>query len=157
MNPHEDHEGSRATLRPALDRLEACLETPFVPGELEVWFDAVASALAELGPILRRQISRQHRVQFRQIVREAPALHRSVEQLERQDGDVVETYEGLTSRAARLAAETVAAEPDEALVVQEAARFADEGLWFVVRVRKQETAIRTWFGEALNRETPAGD
>ena len=145
------------TLRPALDRLEASLETPFIPGELEAWFDAVASAVADLGPILHGQITLQHGAQFEQIVQESPALQRSVEQLEREDGEVAAAYQALKSRVAELAAKAATVEPDEALMSQEAARFADEGVWFVVRVRKQDAAIRTWLGEALNRETPAGD
>jgi hypothetical protein len=144
-------------LRPALDKLEAALETPFVPGELETWFDAVASVLADLGPILRSQIARQHGAQFEQIVQESPALQRSVEQLQREDGEVVAAYESLTARVAALAKKAATVEPDEGLMSQEAAHFADDGVWFVVRVRKQDAAIRTWLGEAMNRETPAGD
>jgi hypothetical protein len=110
-----------------------------------------------LGPILHGQIARQHGPQFEEIVQESPALQRSVEQLEREDGEVAAAYESLRAKVAKLTAKAAKVEPDEALMSQEAARFADEGVWFVVRVRKQDAAIRTWLGEALNRETPASD
>ena len=146
-----------ASRRAVLEQLEACLETPFVPGELETWLDAVVAALGELGPTLHDRIKRRHRLEFEQIAREAPALQRAVEQLSREDGEIAEIHNSLTSRAVQLAAKAASAGVDEGLVGPDAARFVDDGLWFVVRVRKQDMAIRTWLAESINRETPAAD
>jgi hypothetical protein len=40
---------------------------------------------------------------------------------------------------------------------QEWNRFVDEGLWLVIRLRKQETSIRTWLAEAAYRDRGTGD
>ena len=140
-----------------LAELETCLGTPLVPGELVTWFDTVATALADLQPILRRQTTERHRLQFDQIMREDPALQRSVEHLRADDEALMDLLQSLQSQAVGFAAKAAAIEPDEALMGQEWTRFVDEGLWFVIRVRKQDTAIHTWLGEALNRERGTGD
>jgi hypothetical protein len=158
MTKHEDRGGARdGTLSEALDVLERCCGTPVVPGELLSWLEAVETAFADLETSLRRQVGSRHRAQFEQIVRDDTSLQRPVDRLEHEDGELVRTFESLRARAAALAERTAAAEPDEASMSEEVYRFARDGLWFVISVRKQDTAIRTWQGEALRREHGAGD
>ena len=146
-----------AELARQLADLEACLGTPLVPGELVTWFENAAALLGTLQPLVRRRATDGHLAKFAQIVREDPALQRSVERLGAEDEALGRTLYALKTRADRFAAKAAAIEPDEALMTQEWTRFVDEGLWFVVGLRKQETAIRTWLGEAQNRVRGAGD
>lgn len=146
-----------ATLRESLDALERCCGTPVVPGELVIWLETVEGALAELEASLRHQLVERHRGQFEQIVRDDPSLQRPVDQMQREDHELAQAFESLQRRAAALTERTAAVEPDEAVMRDEVDAFARDGLWFVIRVRKQDTAIRTWLGEALRREHGAGD
>jgi hypothetical protein len=146
-----------ATLRAALDTLERCCATPVVPGELVTWLETIETAFAELESSLRQQIDRRHRAQFEQIMRDDPALQRPVEQLKREDGELAQVFEHLKQRATALAERAAALEPDEGSMSEEVDRFSRDGAWFVIRVRKQDTAIRTWLGEAVRREHGAGD
>jgi hypothetical protein len=155
--PHDRPADGDAILLKELARLESCLATPVVPGELVTWFSAVEETFADLKPLLRRQTGERHRAQYEQIVRDDPALQRSVEHLKEEDDVLIEILERLESEASGFVAKATEIEPDESLMRQEWERFVDEGLWFVIRVRKQDTAIRTWLGEAMNRERGAGD
>jgi hypothetical protein len=156
-NPHDRPADGDATLLKELARLESCLATPLVPGELVTWFSAVEETFADLKPLLRRQTRERHRTQYEQIMRDDPALQRSVEHLKEEDDVLVDMLERLESAASDFVAKAADIEPDEGLMRPEWERFVDEGLWFVIRVRKQDTAIRTWLGEAMNRERGTGD
>lgn len=144
-------------LRDYLAELEACLGTPVVPGNLAPWLEAVEAALGELEPILRHQISHGHRVALSQIERGDSGSPRSVEHLKREDQELLTTFTSLQTEAARLSAVVAEIEPDEAVVSDDVARIVSLGLWFVIRVRKQDVAIRTWLGEAIYRESGTGD
>lgn len=145
------------TLRDGLDALERCCATPVVPGELVTWLETVEAELTDLETSLRRQIGSRHRGQFEQIVREDTSLQRPVDHLQREDLDLAESFDSLKRRATTLVERASAIEPDEAAMSEDIDRFAHDALWFVIRVRKQDTAIRTWLGEAVRRERGAGD
>jgi septal ring factor EnvC (AmiA/AmiB activator) len=140
-----------------LTELETSLGTPLVPGELVTWFETVATVLAELQPSLHRRTTGGHLAQFDQIMRDDPALQRSVEQLRAEDEALNDALQSFKASADRLAAKAAEIEPDEDVMSQEWNRFVEEGLWLVIRLRKQETAIRTWLSEAAYRDRGTGD
>jgi hypothetical protein len=145
-----------ATLRDALDTLERCCGTPVVPGELVTWLESVEAAFTELEASLRQQSGR-HSEQLNQIMRDDTSLQRQVDHLKREDHELSDMFGALKARATAFAERAAAIEPDEASMSEEVESFARDGAWFVIRVRKQDTAIRTWFGEAVRRERGAGD
>jgi hypothetical protein len=157
MSKHGQRRSQGAPLRDALDTLERCCETPVVPGELVSWLECVETALAELDASLRLQLGNRHRGQFEQIVRDDTSLQRPVEQLQREDREVAQDFDALRTRVGALTERAAAIEPDEASMSEEVDRFARDALWFVIRVRRQDTAIQTWLGEAVRRERGAGD
>jgi hypothetical protein len=151
------HEPGERALRDYLAELEACFGTPVIPGSLAPWLEAIEAALGELEPVLRHQVNHGHRAQLSLIERAEAGSPRSVDHLKREDQELLAAFVSLKAEAARLSALATDVEPDEAVMNDDVARFASAGLWFVIRVRRQNTAIRTWLGESFNRESGAGD
>ncbi len=139
-------------LRDALAALEAALETPLVPGDLVAWVTPIQQGFAPVGVYLRRQIERVHTHQFDRIKHEDLGLASRVEQLAEEDRELLQILADLSQLSERLSAVSTAVEPDEAAIEPELQRLVDEGLAFVIRVRKQESAIATWLVESLDRD-----
>lgn len=139
-------------LREALAQLEGALEVPLVPGELASWVPPVQQGLTAVGTYLRRQIERVHKEEMKTIQQEDLGLARRVEQMAEEDQQIIQQFEQLSRLAQKLGAAAVAIEPDEAAIEPEQSRLVDEGLEFVIRVRKQEAAIATWLVEAFDRD-----
>jgi hypothetical protein len=143
---------SQQKLTDALATLEKCLETPFVPGELERWFHAVETGVAEVRGHLRPVFERTHRAVLEEIFQEDPGLEHRIEQLRREDAEALEQFERFSDKSRRLAAVARRVEPDEARIKDECYTLVEEGLAFVISARKQEVALRTWLIEALERD-----
>lgn len=136
----------------ALDELERCAETPFVPGELERWHSALFEGLRHFTPHLKQHTREMHPAEFQNIEDEDPELTRRVELMRAEDRELEQEADRLIDDAARLEAAVHKAEPDEARVEAPLTRLANATLGFVIRVRKQEIAVRTWLGEAFGRD-----
>jgi hypothetical protein len=65
--------------------------------------------------------------------------------------------QSLSRQFADLEANATRAGADEKQVIDQQRALLDEGLRFVIDVRRQETAIRTWIEEAFDRDTGLGD
>jgi hypothetical protein len=139
-------------LAEALGALETALETPMVPGELDGWAGALRDAAENLQPLLGRRITTAHRESFSQIEATDPELIRRVENLKTEDERIQRDFQALSDRIADLAARAPDAEPDEGTLDQQVSELVDEGLAFVIRLRKQEVALRTWLVEAFQRD-----
>lgn len=136
----------------ALDELERCAESPFIPGELERWHAAVSESLQRFTPLLKEHAQTVHPAEFQNITDEDPELLQRVELMREEDREIECEAERLLEDAARLQPAVQRVEPDEARVETTLTRFANAMLGFVIRVRKQEIAVRTWLGEAFGRD-----
>lgn len=136
----------------ALVRFETCLETPVVPGELPQWCQTAKDACGELGDCLRREINQIHPEMFRQIQSEDPGLAARVAALRDDDIELVSQMGHVETIIARLSAAANAVEPHESRVDEQVQSVVDSGLQLVLAARKQETAITTWYMEALERD-----
>ncbi len=87
------------TLDTSLARLEECLETPIVPGELPTWAGQTSQALAETGEHMRRHIQTEHEEVFAQIATEDAELLRRVELLQQEDDELLAMHQKLLDRA----------------------------------------------------------
>lgn len=136
----------------SLTRLEKRLETPHVPGELPTWIRAIKEELTELGPCLKRQISDLHHRDFSEIGKQDPGLLSRVEQLEAEDVEIADEYQQLTHRVENIVESASRTEPDEQQLDPSVNECVERGLSFVLHVRKQQMAIKTWLLEAFDRD-----
>jgi hypothetical protein len=98
-----------------------------------------------------------HPRQFAEISDADPALLRQVELLRQEDVEIEQCRERLNQLVLQLAQHVAKFEPDEGRAQPYLKRLTEEGIAFVVRVRKQEVAVETWFAEAFHREHGGGD
>lgn len=136
----------------ALARLETSLETPIVPGELANWCQTARQECEEVDRLLRQQITAVHRDLLQQILREDPGLAARVDELRQADLRLLEQSEAVRASFERLCKAAAGMEPDEARLEGSPQEVVDEGLQFVLAVRKQETALTTWYVEAFERD-----
>jgi hypothetical protein len=141
----------------ALGAFETALETPLVPGELEAWAHAVRASAANLEPLIERRIASAHREQLAEIERTDPELIRRVEILEKEDEQICRDLECLRTLVAELDAAAPSVGPNEEHLNDQVSRLVDQGLAWVIRVHKQEVALRTWLVEAFERDRGAVD
>ncbi len=136
----------------ALAQLEACLETPVVPGELEVWTGAVHSATEEVARRLTDTVQNEHPPKLKQLAHDDPGLFRRVAELKEDDEESLRRLASFRAQLETLSRKAVAAEPDELQVADSLQAFIAHGLALVIQARKQEVALETWMGEALDRD-----
>jgi hypothetical protein len=142
----------KSALHESLDRLETCLETPVVPGELPGWCDDAEHACMEVKSHLSREVAEIHPPLFEQIQAEDPALAPRVEEMCEIDKQLLTEVEQVAAYLDRLTEIAGEIEPDEAKVDEHVQRAVDRGLQLVLSVRKQDTALTTWYMEALDRD-----
>ena len=147
-----DHE-----LQDALRRLEGYLETPVVPGELEDWTQNVVAAWQEVDHRLETHIRDHHREQLSKIAEEDTEMLAHVERLRDEDVQIVDRFLELSRQVERLAERAPKIEPHEQRADAAIEQLVEQGLAWIIRVRKQEAAISTWFGEAFNRDRGVAD
>lgn len=145
-NEHRDR------LLATLAELEASVETPCIPGELEQWIDAVDDAFQRLKPFLDRQIATFHPQQFDDIGEEDEELFRRVEQMREEDASIDRQAARLGERMTKLKTAAANIEPDEAKLRTAFEGFVEAALDWIIQVRTQEQAIRTWLLEAFTRD-----
>jgi len=144
-------------LAAALSQLETRLETPVIPGELPSWANAVEKACESVGDHLRHEIEDMHPAHYAQITREGSDLLRQVEQMREEDSQLCKLYETLGHKIHRFRTQSEQAEPHECKLNEFLAEVVDEGLAFVIRVRRQELAVSTWLMEAFQRDSGVAD
>jgi sulfite reductase alpha subunit-like flavoprotein len=143
---------SNPQLTAALESLEKRLETPIVPGELSSWVDQAVSALDEVSQLLKRHITENHPKQLNEILVQDKGLAARVEQLQEADIALVEQLVEVRRIADVLRANSERLEPDEAPAEDLNQALVDQGLQLIIEIRKQESAISTWYLEAFHRD-----
>jgi hypothetical protein len=144
-------------LKIALESLETSLATPVISGELADWLEAAQKTWAQASAQIDERIDQRHPVQFEEIGNADPELLPRVEQLQEEDAAIKADVASLRTWLGRSAAHLPKLEPDEVKAQQHLAKFVDEGMALIARVRKQEVAIQTWYFEAFNRDRGAVD
>lgn len=143
---------SNPQLTTTLESLEKRLETPIVPGELSSWVDQAVSALDEVSQLLKRHITENHPKQLNEILVQDKGLAARVEQLQEADVALVEQLVEVRRIADVLRANSERLEPDEAPAEDLNQALVDQGLQLIIEIRKQESAISTWYLEAFHRD-----
>jgi hypothetical protein len=144
-------------LKKALAAFESSLATPVVSGELAEWLEAVKQSWTEVSAKTHYQVKQKHLLQFERITKEDPELLPRVEQLQAEDAAIEQNREMLGQIVSSTTSHAPKLEPDEEKAQHHIKKLVDEGMAFIVRVRKQEVAIQTWYTEAFNRDRGAGD
>jgi hypothetical protein len=144
--------GNEDQLRRSLSRLEACLETPLVSGELPYWVSLVQDAITPVGALLSQKMNDLHREEFAEIGQQAPDLLARVECLKEEDREIMKQLADLSRRAQQLGEIARCIEPDEGQARQDVTQLTEAGVSLVNRIRKQETALTTWLIEAFDRD-----
>jgi len=154
----EAQEARQEEFMGALEELEQCLEMPFVPGELRNWLSQTEAALEQLTPELQVQTEHVHREEFAAIAEEDPELLRHVEEMRDEDQVILERRNQIADRLSEFQAFVERSNSDEDENSAETAlkddleQFVAEALEWVIRIRKQEVAVRTWLVEAYTRD-----
>ena len=150
------HDTPQSVLLEELAKLETQLATPAISGEEAAWLTATSEALRVVEREVRVAVGKTHPAQFGQMRKEDAALGSQIESLEQEDQANLQRLDEIVTRIAKLHGKYTT-EANESLLKEDFDNFVDEGLAFVVAVRKQETALTTWFAEAFRRDVGAAD
>jgi hypothetical protein len=148
---------SETDLREALASFETNVATPIVSGELSDWTDKMQKAWSEASAQVHYHVKHLHPRQYQEIAKEDPALFQQVELLKAEDEAIEHEREKLHQNVARVATRAPQVEPDEGKANNYVQTLIDEAMAFIMRARKQEVAVQTWYVEAFNRERGGGD
>lgn len=141
----------------ALSQFETSVEVPFVPGELERWIAAVTTAWKLLQPKLSWVLNVLHPEHYAGISRADQELIQRVEQMRCEDAEIETEIEKIDQLIPALQTSIRDLEPNEAEVNRLMKEFVSDALVLVIRIRKQEQAVRTWFLESIYRDRGAVD
>lgn len=141
----------------ALERLETCLETPIVPGELRQWSDDVCAAIEDVSQEFAENVLGIHAGIYQDIVNEDPGLDARVEELRKEDNRLQSQLAAIASEFHALSKSANDVEPDEAQLTDQIDAATQHGLDFVIQSRKQERALSTWYLEAFDRDRGTAD
>jgi hypothetical protein len=148
---------SETDLRNALAAFETSVATPIVSGELPDWTEKVQKAWSDASAQIHYHLKHLHPRQYQEISKEDPALFQQVELLKTEDQAIEHDREKLNQRVMSVATHAPKLEPDEGKANNHVQNLIDEAMAFVMRARKQEVAVQTWYVEAFNRERGGGD
>jgi hypothetical protein len=151
-----NHTTPPPNIKPALESLETLFAAPMVPGEHVAWTESLTAEWESLEPQIRQHLG-AHEQQYKQMLEVDQEMFKRVELLRQEDQAIAAELDGLGELIERLRLKTPVAVPNEARTDKEREALSDGGLAFVMRLRKQEGAIDTWFSEAFNRDRGAGD
>lgn len=136
----------------SLSAFEECVDTPFVPGELSMWIDAVADAFERLCDDLAVQRQQVHSAEFADIAQEDTELLQRIRLMHQEDRAIGEEQERIAQTIATLKPRIQNVGADEAFLRRDCNRLSEGARKFVSRVRKQEVTIRTWWVESFMRD-----
>jgi hypothetical protein len=145
------------TVRKQLAELEEALELPLVAGELTAWTSRVANAARIVHSLLTEHLARAHGEDFAAIVEQDLEMATCIENMKAEDAAIRLEFERFMELARNVAAAATRAEPDELILEKAREHLVDHGLALVLRIRKQEAAVRTWYIEAFQRDRGVGD
>ncbi len=135
----------------ALESFETALLTPITSGDLADWVMKMHSAWHITGDELHLE-GRLHEQQFDEIANQDPELLFRVEQLRSEEAELRKLCEHIGKAISRLADHCQQLEPDEERARRPTQQIIDDGLALVLRVKRQNIAVQTWYNEAFNRD-----
>jgi len=144
--PHE------TALPTALEAFETCLETPIVPGELQTWVANAQKSCAGVVATLKQHVPIWHKPVIEQIGRQDPELATRVKQLRDEDAALLRRAQQVNAEADSLAADASELASHDPRMIEEVRKFIDSGLKWIIRIRRQEAALTTWYQESFNRD-----
>ena len=118
---------------------------------------AVKEVIAQTAPLVREQVSRNHRDHYSRILEEDAEMYRHVFQLKQADQKLIEEFDSLAQMGQTLAARAPKVGWDEARLHGAVASLVQAGLAFILHWQQQEIALRTWLVEAFTRERGVAD
>jgi hypothetical protein len=150
---HMDNDQLRDSqkLEKGTNALESAIEVTRVPGELGEWVTGVSRALNNIYEILTDHVLPQHQRDFAEILANDIALKPRVDELSAVDHELCQQVNTALEVAANI--ENILARSDGQV---EAGGRADalfeQCVLLVIRLRKQESDVSSWFVEALQRD-----
>lgn len=137
--------------------LEEALEMPAVAGELPHWTARAANAARVVHSLLNEHLAKAHREDFAEIARQDLEMAACIDKMKAEDKTIRLEFERFMELAKNVAAAAARVEPDELTMAKAVRHLVDTGLALVLRIRKQEAAVRTWYIEAFQRDRGVGD
>jgi hypothetical protein len=151
------HTESQQELKTALDRLETCLDTPMMSGELVDWVDALLNAWSDSTLRVEQHLRELHPRLYQQISNQDPELLPRTDKLQAEDAEIAQDRETFDRSLHHFSEHAPKFEPDEEKIASLSKSLVDKGIALVNRVRKQEVAVQTWFVEAFTRDRGVAD
>jgi hypothetical protein len=144
-------------LRESLDKLEVALTTPIIAGELADWLLELRTHWDDASARLHAALDQDHPRQYQQISKEDQEMFAIVEKLQAEDAAIAEESESFGRLLARVAEHAPKFKPDEEKLLHHTEALLNAGLALIVRIKKQEVALQTWFIEAFTRDRGIAD
>lgn len=141
----------------SLEQLESCLESPIVPGELTTWAAALDQACEVAKSAWESEAKVNHAEQLNKLATKDPDLLNRVTQMRQEDIELRKDFDQFEAMARRMNERADIAEPQERKADAGVQALVDSGLALVIRIRKQERALATWFSESFQRDIGGGD
>jgi hypothetical protein len=145
------------TLHESLDKLETCLLSPVVPGELLDWVDAVRTAAGEVRGSFEAYIRDVLHPRYAEIAKSDTELLFRIQQATEEDQKLQAELDAFSAELEKLAREAPDAQKDELRVADQCRRVENRGTQFILAVRKHRLAVSTWLDEAIFRDRGPGD
>ena len=143
----------------ALASLEACVETPVVPGELAEWCGRALAALEMCYETYLEQARPAHERQLAEIREQDQEMSTLADQLAGENEAIVVELQRLRSLVHVYAAhvDPKAEGSDEDTPEVDRQSLVQEILAVVIRMRTLERSLQTWFVEAFQRDRGVAD
>jgi hypothetical protein len=148
---------SQDDLNAVLTKLETNLLRPAISGELASWLEDVQKSWEDASAQIHYYIKHLHPRQYDEIAQQDPELLPRIELLRAEDEAIEQQRAQLTQSIGRVGQHAPKLEPDEEKAQKYTKTIVDDGTAFLIRVRKQEVAVQTWYVEAFNRDGGAVD
>jgi hypothetical protein len=144
-------------LKSAMEKLETCLVTPIVSGEMETWTESVRESFDAVLEPLKEWLVSTGKKQLKSMAQQDSELLPRVDQLRQQGDELLVEAEEFRKMIARAAVKSEQVEPNEGLAVKDVSETMKRGLAFVLQYRTYSVALDTWFNEAFNRDRGVAD
>jgi len=102
--------------------------------------------------VVMERVDHAHGAILREIVREDTSLATRVEQMEEEDEAILSRAAEIQRAAENLLVAVAKVEPQEGKLESAVKLFTEDALQLVLRIRKQEAALETWYQESLMRD-----
>lgn len=134
-----------------LEVFERSLEAPIIPGELQTWSANAQATCHDAVAALKEHVSTWHKRVLEDIKRQDADLLPRVQELHSQDAELLSQARRVKAVANTLAELAEVFTLNEPTIKREVEKVIGEGLDWIIRARKQEAALTTWYQEAFNR------